>query len=957
MKRYLQFLSALLILNIFCWQESYGQCGECTEEDAPDIDYQCSGCIPYTGGTTGNNTRLIATSGNINLSNLGNNTVLMLCGPGPFTLTGNGKVDVYICEGTTVTMDINFLSDGRIYNRGTINTTGNFGMHNSTVVVNGRKGVININGSFGDIRGKFSNFGKTNVAGDLITSPSAQVCLGSTKAVLTINGKIEKLNSSFRGCTGSCIRYSEVVELDVNDFVHQGSDFFVCQVSTTADYEGEVKWNVESDNYSKGCLSCCQIPNPVTTPVSLCQNSTLPLSITDYVNYNHDYTLTWYTEASGGIEIPTPRLDTFTVAKTYTYYVTQTDEDCESERVPVTVTVTPFLTRTIDAEICEGGTYHFYGTPFMTAVTAHEHRFVNTIGCDSIVTLNLTVKPILRRTIVGAEICEGDTYYFYGTPFTTAVTAYEHRFANATGCDSIVTLNLIVKPILRRTIVDAEICEGDTYYFYGTPFTTAVTAYEHRFANATGCDSIVTLNLTVKPILRRTIVDAEICEGDTYYFYGIPFTTAVTAYEHRFANATGCDSIVTLNLTVKPVLRRTIADAEICEGDTYYFYGMPFTTAVTAYEHRFANATGCDSIVTLNLTVNPVLRRTIANAKICEGDTYYFYGMSFTTAVTAYEHRFANTTGCDSIVTLNLTVNPILKRTINATICDGETYIFYGTPFTTSISGLEHRFSNTSKCDSIVTLNLTVNLMTVPEITGKNTVCAGNSVSLSATATTTTTNVITYKWQGSDGRTGRGSTFNTGILTKEGSTHTYTVTAYSGDCETESEEFTVSVVYSPKIIDIRPTGARSREIVIDERFGTSPFYYGLNNSPADEYPDKYNLRLNFQHTFYVVDAEGCRSEMKHKLIPPDLIFPPYFSPNGDGTNDTWEIENLREYYPNAVVKIFDRFGRKLIEYPGYKVGWDGTYLGNKMPSTDYWYVVFSDEFEREVAGHFTLLRR
>jgi len=94
----------------------------------------------------------------------------------------------------------------------------------------------------------------------------------------------------------------------------------------------------------------------------------------------------------------------------------------------------------------------------------------------------------------------------------------------------------------------------------------------------------------------------------------------------------------------------------------------------------------------------------------------------------------------------------------------------------------------------------------------------------------------------------------------------------------------------------------------------------------------------------------------YKLGHPAIIIPPYFTPNGDGINDIWEVIGLREYYPDAVVRIFDRFGKKLAEYGTDVRGWDGTYLGQGMPSTDYWYAIYARELGGELVGHFTLIR-
>src|SRR5690606_27137295 len=183
-----------------------------------------------------------------------------------------------------------------------------------------------------------------------------------------------------------------------------------------------------------------------------------------------------------------------------------------------------------------------------------------------------------------------------------------------------------------------------------------------------GCDSIVTLNLTVLPALTSTIYDT-ICQGQTYTFNGNTYnsTQTVTA---TFSSSGGCDSIVTLNLTVLPALTSTIYDT-ICQGQTYTFNGNTYnsTQTVTA---TFSSSGGCDSIVTLNLTVLPVLTNALYDT-ICQGQTYTFNGNTYnsTQTVTA---TFISSGGCDSIVTLNLTVLPALTSALYDTICSGQHY-------------------------------------------------------------------------------------------------------------------------------------------------------------------------------------------------------------------------------------------------------------------------------------------
>jgi gliding motility-associated-like protein len=104
-------------------------------------------------------------------------------------------------------------------------------------------------------------------------------------------------------------------------------------------------------------------------------------------------------------------------------------------------------------------------------------------------------------------------------------------------------------------------------------------------------------------------------------------------------------------------------------------------------------------------------------------------------------------------------------------------------------------------------------------------------------------------------------------------------------------------------------------------------------------------------------ADQIVTMYKWTLASGGLIIPPYFTPNGDGINDTWEIERLKELYPDATVTIYDRFGKKLLTYRGEELGWDGYYDGKAMRATDYWFTILHDDLpDREISGHVTLLR-
>ena len=153
------------------------------------------------------------------------------------------------------------------------------------------------------------------------------------------------------------------------------------------------------------------------------------------------------------------------------------------------------------------------------------------------------------------------------------------------------------------------ICEGSAYTENGFNVSEAGT-YTQNLQTINGCDSIVTLTLTVNPV-ESTTLSVTICDGTTYTENGFNVSEAGT-YTQNLQTVNGCDSIVTLNLTINPTYNITI-DASINEGETYEENGFSESEAGT-YVHTLQSEFGCDSVITLNLTVNSSLNDVVANA-------------------------------------------------------------------------------------------------------------------------------------------------------------------------------------------------------------------------------------------------------------------------------------------------------------------------------------------------------
>jgi gliding motility-associated-like protein len=119
----------------------------------------------------------------------------------------------------------------------------------------------------------------------------------------------------------------------------------------------------------------------------------------------------------------------------------------------------------------------------------------------------------------------------------------------------------------------------------------------------------------------------------------------------------------------------------------------------------------------------------------------------------------------------------------------------------------------------------------------------------------------------------------------------------------------------------------------------------------------YFINRTDTFTVRVIDANGCEVEAQIFMEFIDIELPNFFTPDGDGMNDTWVPRNM-EGFPEILTIIFDRYGRELYRITLNSTGWDGMYQGSMLPTGDYWYVVKlnGERDEREFVGHFTLYR-
>ncbi len=310
----------------------------------------------------------------------------------------------------------------------------------------------------------------------------------------------------------------------------------------------------------------------------------------------------------------------------------------------LSVVVKPAFETKLEAQICEGNVFSGYGFVDLSEPGVYKQKMKATNGCDSVVALNLITMPTIRE-VVYDTICQGMSLVWNGREYNRTGVYSDTLTSSVTNCDSIVTLILKVNDAIRREEY-VNICYGETYDFAGE-IISKTGRYEHLFTTASGCDSLVTLHATVLPDYSNIVINAAIEEGEVYNDNGFVGITKSGSYTLKMKSVDDCDSIVTLNLVVGNVT--DYADIVICHGDSYQF-GSKTITESGKYVETFAD----DSVVLLTAVVLPDLRQTM-DVMICKGDTYLFDDQMLT-ETGVYTQNLRSVDGCDSTITLNLTV-------------------------------------------------------------------------------------------------------------------------------------------------------------------------------------------------------------------------------------------------------------------------------------------------------------
>ena len=323
-------------------------------------------------------------------------------------------------------------------------------------------------------------------------------------------------------------------------------------------------------------------------------------------------------------------------------------------------------------------------------------------GCDSIITLDLTINESYDDVVDTMYRCVGDSALLAGS-YQTVSGVYVDTLQSIAGCDSIVSTTLIVDTAVYST-TDLELCYGDSALFGGVMYDTS-GVYRDTLQSASGCDSIATLNLTIKDLNVGDTTILVAC--DSAEWNGVTYDTS-GIYVDTLQSIAGCDSILTLDLTINNSLLDTLFfvqfDSVIYNNNSYTSSGI--------YTDSLQSSFGCDSIIILNVIISDVTYDTI---NICYPDSIFLAG-TYQTVSGNYSDTLQTSSGQDSLLVTTLIVDTAVYSTTDLELCYGDSALFGGVMYDTS-GVYRDTLQSSSGCDSIATLNLTINDLNVGDTT------------------------------------------------------------------------------------------------------------------------------------------------------------------------------------------------------------------------------------------------
>ncbi len=460
------------------------------------------------------------------------------------------------------------------------------------------------------------------------------------------------------------------------------------------------------------------------------------LNLTIHPTYNVTDTLT---ETICSHDLPYIFGDsTFTNSGEYDL-ILPTLQGCDSAFIHLNLTVNPTNYDTLTYNICSNeypvvvDSVHTYNTAGVYFIV-HDDSLV----CHNVTTVIINEFPAYNDTL-RVNWCAIDGAYTFADSNFTASTIYTHFDTTALGCDSITTLVLNVGESYSDTLTDTlHLCAYNLPYLFADSAITEAGTYIFDLKTVIGCDSAhCTLEVVIHDFPKDTLSIA-VCANDFPYLFKDTLLPSAGVYDIHVPDTVnfGCDTILHLTVDSLPIFHDSLS-VTVCANEPYVI-GDSSLTGPGVYDILLQSAFGCDSMVTVTLNHYPIFDQDTLSFLVCENDLPFVYNDTSFAEAGFHKIRYATENGCDSIITIDLAIDPIIYNpdTLYEAICHSQ--LPYTTSFGETVNqGGLHAFTTTSTitgCDSVFYYRLTVHANPTPTISGNSHLCDGTTTNLSATA-------------------------------------------------------------------------------------------------------------------------------------------------------------------------------------------------------------------------------
>ena len=390
-----------------------------------------------------------------------------------------------------------------------------------------------------------------------------------------------------------------------------------------------------------------------------------------------------------------------------TYYVHLKNIAGALDSVAVLVLEVKVATSSVTSRyVCSSDLPYSWNGTSITAAGTYTVKLINAVGCDSVALLILKVKQTNSSTTV-KSVCTSQMPYLWNGITCTAAGPYHVTLVNVNGCDSLATLVLNVNTS-SASVRDTTVCSNQLPLTWNGKTISAAGSYQQTLVNSVGCDSVATLEVTVHAVTTSSTIK-NICTGQLPFMWSGKTFTGAGTYTVKLVNLSGCDSIATLVLKVNATTSSTTSKT-ICVNQLPYTWNGKSCAAAGTYLVTLVNTAGCDSIATLILTVQTTLT-SIANMAVCSSQMPLLWNGNTYNAAGTYTVTLKSFAGCDSVVSLALSVKPANASTTNKTLCSSQLPFLWNGNNYNAAGNYTIKLVNAAGCDSLAMLALTVNFV------------------------------------------------------------------------------------------------------------------------------------------------------------------------------------------------------------------------------------------------------